>query len=868
MPAVFLLDQELLCDTQEVTIAAAATCAWDLTCKSCTHTGALPYPPLPTTEQLAAAQKAREKIVVRKPFVPARSRQTAQLLQVHQSQQVSKATTPAHSVKSTPAASPATSRAASVCGEGTNYQQQVVEGAGGGAGSGQEGSVRSRGLCGALQRGQQLLEQKLQGIKHHQQPRQQQQQQELGLKCHGVGNQAKQQQQQHRQDRQGLRQEKQGSWKGQHQQGNCKGQQHQQGRDRRGQQQQPRLGASAGNPSFHPQQEQQNRGQVSSQPTSNVWKQQGALLAQQQQQHHGQHSVMQPEQQQGLTQGTGETGWVDVKPKKHSAASSKAYATMKVGPSAWGATVGRSKQQQSTESSKLDLLRTSPAHQLANGKTPTKAAAGAAAPPAAAGRGAVASGANTGAAARELGSGPGAPPPAAPTKERGPAARGFVVNGDGLRETGRPSATALPSIAGQQQLAGGKGACSGTGIGGSFPAVGGGAGVAAAPGQHSSALPAAASGNGLSSRNGSVPGIAIQLSKAAVKRLKRKQKHEQQGEEGQRQEGQESQGEQRQQQGLRAYGGQQQQQASVQRGQAKSPESFAQGSAAAGHTGPSSSKQLPLTALDAADLLQGLCDQQEVDEEEEAGVWQQDKRQGRRRASGCLQDATRYLTALAAKPQREIIAAVMEEHRDLLGASSRSSSLRNGKGAVSLGGVGKASGFSPACRPCLIPSQPVAGGKKAQSCLAAAAAALLGTDDQSWSGCLLAQLPAELLQTILVLLSKSDIASLSLTCRAVKSCCDDGAIWQELLASHYPHHRLTASQVCDIKYAYILEAHSLLDGLRCWVTHLSFEADVLGLPIRWHYRRGMLQYVELFPDLISLTAFKAGVRTTSSGVSA
>jgi hypothetical protein len=119
-----------------------------------------------------------------------------------------------------------------------------------------------------------------------------------------------------------------------------------------------------------------------------------------------------------------------------------------------------------------------------------------------------------------------------------------------------------------------------------------------------------------------------------------------------------------------------------------------------------------------------------------------------------------------------------------------------------------------------------------------------------------------------VLLSKADVGALALTCRALHSCCDDGALWQELLASHYPHHKLTASQVYS-KYAYILEAHSLLDGLRCWFTHLSFEQDVVGLPISWHYNKfkRSVQYIELFPDLISMTAFKAGVRTTPSGVS-
>jgi hypothetical protein len=134
---------------------------------------------------------------------------------------------------------------------------------------------------------------------------------------------------------------------------------------------------------------------------------------------------------------------------------------------------------------------------------------------------------------------------------------------------------------------------------------------------------------------------------------------------------------------------------------------------------------------------------------------------------------------------------------------------------------------------------------------------------------LFSSLPRDALLAILTLLTPKDLAVLSQCCQGLNAWCNDGALWQELVQCHFPRHRVTASQMCDWKTAYVMESNSLLEGLRCWHTRVGFEEDVLGLPVTFtkNPKTGAVDYILAHPDLISMTAFKAGVRQTPERVS-
>jgi len=129
---------------------------------------------------------------------------------------------------------------------------------------------------------------------------------------------------------------------------------------------------------------------------------------------------------------------------------------------------------------------------------------------------------------------------------------------------------------------------------------------------------------------------------------------------------------------------------------------------------------------------------------------------------------------------------------------------------------------------------------------------------------LFSSLPRDALLAILTLLKPKDLAVLSQCCQGLNAWCNDGALWQELVQCHFPRHRVKASQMCDWKTAYVMESNSLLEGLRCWHTRVGFEEDVLGLPVTFtkNPKTGAVDYILAHPDLISMTAFKAGVRQT------
>jgi hypothetical protein len=63
----------------------------------------------------------------------------------------------------------------------------------------------------------------------------------------------------------------------------------------------------------------------------------------------------------------------------------------------------------------------------------------------------------------------------------------------------------------------------------------------------------------------------------------------------------------------------------------------------------------------------------------------------------------------------------------------------------------------------------------------------------------LGQLPRDAMLGALCLLQPLDVAALSCTCRALRAACDDGALWQSLMAQSFPAHKLKASCLQDWK---------------------------------------------------------------------
>lgn len=82
--AVFLLDEDLTYDTQKIKPEQAVQQAEALICPDCPHTGKCAHPAFPSTTDREAAKQLRPIMAIAKPFVPARGRNAAVQLQLHQ----------------------------------------------------------------------------------------------------------------------------------------------------------------------------------------------------------------------------------------------------------------------------------------------------------------------------------------------------------------------------------------------------------------------------------------------------------------------------------------------------------------------------------------------------------------------------------------------------------------------------------------------------------------------------------------------------------------------------------------------------------------------------------------------------------------
>lgn len=120
-----------------------------------------------------------------------------------------------------------------------------------------------------------------------------------------------------------------------------------------------------------------------------------------------------------------------------------------------------------------------------------------------------------------------------------------------------------------------------------------------------------------------------------------------------------------------------------------------------------------------------------------------------------------------------------------------------------------------------------------------------------------ALLPYEILMEIFVYLSPKDLSSLACTCRNMRHIAEDGYLWKELFSKYYPSSQLCVENVKDWKWLFMVEVNNILSDLVCFHTKLTFEEDVLGIPIQYtvNPKTSDIDYIYSSMDLLSSQAF-------------
>ncbi|KAJ3165049.1 Ubiquitin-conjugating enzyme E2 2 [Geranomyces variabilis] len=126
------------------------------------------------------------------------------------------------------------------------------------------------------------------------------------------------------------------------------------------------------------------------------------------------------------------------------------------------------------------------------------------------------------------------------------------------------------------------------------------------------------------------------------------------------------------------------------------------------------------------------------------------------------------------------------------------------------------------------------------------------------AGPLFSRLPQEILVHILCsrALSTSDIVALSKTCRHLYAACQDGHIWRALFGRRNISV-VTAAELQDWKTALAMEENCATDEMRCSVTKVTWEEDVLGLPIVYtvNPKTKSVDYINCEEGMLSRSAF-------------
>ncbi|KAI8819146.1 uncharacterized protein EV422DRAFT_535255 [Fimicolochytrium jonesii] len=127
---------------------------------------------------------------------------------------------------------------------------------------------------------------------------------------------------------------------------------------------------------------------------------------------------------------------------------------------------------------------------------------------------------------------------------------------------------------------------------------------------------------------------------------------------------------------------------------------------------------------------------------------------------------------------------------------------------------------------------------------------------------LFATLPYELLFRIVTQcgLTGNDVLSLSATCRHMHLVCEDGRVWRDLFSLYAGRSRyasVTAATMADWKSAFAMEVNCVADGMRCFASKLTWEEDILGLPITYtvNPKTKCVDYIACEVEMLSRSAF-------------
>lgn len=130
----------------------------------------------------------------------------------------------------------------------------------------------------------------------------------------------------------------------------------------------------------------------------------------------------------------------------------------------------------------------------------------------------------------------------------------------------------------------------------------------------------------------------------------------------------------------------------------------------------------------------------------------------------------------------------------------------------------------------------------------------------------LSLLPFDSLLSVLAFLPISQVGRLAEVSIDMRKVAEDGILWREMFSKHYPKSRLTPNNIAEWKYVFFREVDHILDDLACFHTKVTFEEDIIGVPIKFSINpvTEKVDYISSTLDLISSTAFnKLAIRKSA-----
>ncbi|KAJ3122482.1 hypothetical protein HK100_011978 [Physocladia obscura] len=126
------------------------------------------------------------------------------------------------------------------------------------------------------------------------------------------------------------------------------------------------------------------------------------------------------------------------------------------------------------------------------------------------------------------------------------------------------------------------------------------------------------------------------------------------------------------------------------------------------------------------------------------------------------------------------------------------------------------------------------------------------------STCPFSYLPYEIMLQILNMLPVQSIIILSETSKYFYIATEDGYLWRNLYNSLDSKLEMKGSSIGDWKHVYTLQMNGIIQDLRCFHRKISFEEDVLGIPIEFTVNpiKKTIDYIHSTMDLLSYSAFR------------